>query len=198
MKPWSPEEDALLAELYREHTAGQIAERMGRTTPSVKMRVISLGLKKPAGASNPGRFPRGAPPWNKGKHYAPGGRSHETRFKPGNRPHTWNPVGHERINGEGYRERKLTDTGVTRHDYVPVHILIWREHHGPIPAGHAVVFRNKDKTDIRIENLECISRQELMRRNTVHNYPPELRQVMRLKGAISKRINTRTKKEHAE
>jgi hypothetical protein len=34
-----------------------------------------------------------------------------------------------------------------------------------------------------------------MQRNTVHNYPEELRQVIRLKGAITKRIATRTRKE---
>lgn len=36
-----------------------------------------------------------------------------------------------------------------------------------------------------------------MRRNTVHNYPREIVQVIRLKGAISRRISTRQKKEQS-
>lgn len=190
---WTPEADAMLADLYQSLSAGEIGKRMGRTRAGIKGRVHVLGLKKPEGVTNAGRFLPGQVSWNKGKPFDSGGRSHETRFKPGQKPHTWNPVGHERINGDGYRERKMTDTGVTRHDYVPLHILLWREHHGEIPAGHAVVFRNKDKTDIRIDNLECITRRELMLRNTVHNYPPELVQVMRLKGVVTRKINDLSK-----
>lgn len=73
--------------------------------------------------------------------------------------------------------------------------MLWEAAHGPVPAGHALAFVNGDKTDIRLDNLECISRRELMARNTVHNYPPELRQIIRLKGAITKRIATRSRKE---
>lgn len=30
-----------------------------------------------------------------------------------------------------------------------------------MPVGHALVFRNRDRTDIRLENLELITRREL-------------------------------------
>lgn len=194
-KPWTPAEDAELTRLYACHRVGEIARAMNRTPGAIKNRVHKIGIKKPAGHSNAGRFNKGDQPWNKGIPYDGGPNSRATRFKPGHRPANWYPVGHERISADGYRERKISDTGITRHDYVPLHLLLWREHHGDIPARHAVVFKNKDRADIRIDNLECISRRELMARNTVHNYPPELRQVIRLKGAISKRIGTRERKE---
>lgn len=194
MPRWTDADDATLAELYRKFSARECAARMGRTTPSVKNRINKLGLKKPEGQTNAGRFKAGSAPWNKGKPFDSGGRSHETRFKPGNKPQTWHPVGHERVTNDGYRERKMTDTGVTRRDYVGLHILLWREHHGDIPAGHAVVFRNGDKTDIRIDNLECITRRELMRRNSVHtNYPKPVCKLIQLRGAITRQINKRTK-----
>lgn len=41
---------------------------------------------------------------------------------------------------------------------------VWIEHHGPIPTGHTIVPRNGDKTDYRIENLECLSKGETVRR----------------------------------
>lgn len=198
MRHWSAEEDANLIALYAtEATAREIGVALGRSKPSIKNRVNTLGLKKPDGLTNAGRFLPGQTSWNKGKKGLDfGGRSHETRFKPGHRPHTWHPVGHERINGDGYHERKMTDTGVTRHDYIPLHILLWREHHGEIPAGHAVVFHNKDKTDIRIDNLECITRRELMARNTIHNLPEELKEVITLKGAITRRITNGNRKNN--
>lgn len=194
MKPWTAAEDAILAELYRQFSSGEIAARMDRSRASIKGRANKLGLRKPPGATNTGRFANGMAPWNKGRPFDSGGRSHETRFKPGQKPHTWHQIGHERITPDGYRERKMTDTGCTRRDYVGLHILLWREHHGDIPAGHAVVFRNGDKADIRIDNLECITRAELMRRNSYHtNYPKPVRKLIQLRGAITRQINKRTK-----
>lgn len=193
---WTPIEDETLAGLYQTHSAGQIAAVMGRTRPAIKNRVRVLGLKKPEGHTNTGRFEHGFVPWNKGHSFDSGGRSHETRFKPGRRPHTWRPIGHERVTRDGYCERKMTDTGVTRVDFVGLHIMLWREHHGDIPDGCAVVFRNNDKTDIRIDNLDCITRAELMRRNSYHsNYPPAVRSLIQLRGAVTRQINNRTRKD---
>jgi len=41
---------------------------------------------------------------------------------------------------------------------------VWIEHHGPIPEGHTILPRNGDKTDYRIENLECVWKGEAVRR----------------------------------
>lgn len=194
MGAWTSHDDAMLSELYRQFSTAECAARMGRTRASIKGRANKLGLRKPAGATNTGCFAKGMEPWNKGRPFDSGGRSHETRFKVGQKPHTWHPIGHERVTKDGYRERKMTDTGCTRRDYVGLHILLWREHHGDIPAGHAVVFRNGDKADIRIDNLECITRAELMRRNSYHtNYPKPVRKLIQLRGAITRQINKRTK-----
>jgi hypothetical protein len=51
------------------------------------------------------------------------------------------------------------------------------------------VFINGNRDDLRIENLDCLPRRELMRRNSVHNLPKELVQVVRLKGALQRKIN---------
>ncbi|MGH8431787.1 MAG: HNH endonuclease signature motif containing protein, partial [Solimonas sp.] len=90
----------------------------------------------------------------------------------------------------------VTDTGYTPDDYVEVHRLLWEEHFGPIPAGHTVVFRNRDKTNTRIDNLELITRAELMRRNSYHNnYPKEIGRVIQLRGQIVRQINKRARHE---
>lgn len=41
---------------------------------------------------------------------------------------------------------------------------VWIEHHGPIPEGHTIVPKNGDKSDFRIENLECLWKGECVRR----------------------------------
>ncbi|MCP5428569.1 MAG: HNH endonuclease [Chromatiaceae bacterium] len=51
------------------------------------------------------------------------------------------------------------------------------------------MFRNGDKRDIRLANLELISRSENMRRNQIHRYPPELKQVMQLAGKLRRAID---------
>jgi hypothetical protein len=130
-----------------------------------------------------GRFKPGHAPWNKGlKGWTPGGNSEKTRYKPGNRSGIsqllWAPIGSERITKGGYRQRKITDTGYSPRDWKGIHILLWEETFGPLPSGFIVVFRNRDIADIRIENLECISRQENMRRNSIHNLPEEIRKTI--------------------
>lgn len=151
----------------------------------------ALLLKKDPTVIAATRFKPGQEPWNSGTHFASGGRSVETRFKPGNKPHTWRPIGTELISKEGYLERKVTDTGVTEHDYVPVHHLVWREAGREIPKGSVLVFRDGDKRNFAIDNLELVTRQELMRRNSIHNCGPEIAQLIQLRGAISRQINQR-------
>lgn len=203
-KHWTPDELAYLRKAYPTDRAKDIAQALGCRIRQVFNMAWKLGLKKPVetiaqhareamqrqdhGARKT-RFQPGHATWNKGTHFTAGGRSAETRFKPGQKPHTWHPIGHERITKDGYLQRKMTDTGITRHDYVPVHHLIWREAGRDIPAGHALVFKNRNKTDIRLDNLELIPRAELMRRNSVHNYGPDIARLHQLQGAITRQIN---------
>lgn len=112
-----------------------------------------------------GQFPQKGQPWNKGVNYIPGGNSQRTQFKKGCKPHTWKPIGHIRTTPEGYQEIKKTDTGTTRHDYVSLHRLEWEKHHGPIPKGHVVIFKDGNKNNIHINNLECLTRAELSKLN---------------------------------
>lgn len=207
----TPSQDARLRELYPAHTAAAIAGLLGIGLKTVYRAAKRLGLKKsrewiaeqsrlriadPAHPARAYQFTPGIVPWNKGIPYVPGGRSVETRFKPGKRPHTWHPVGYERVTDDGYRQRKMTDTGDSRRDYVNVHWLVWREAGRDIPSGHALIFRNGDKTDIRLENLELVTRAELMRRNTFHRYGQEIARVIQLRGVITRQINRKTRQEH--
>jgi hypothetical protein len=70
-----------------------------------------------------------------------------------------------------------------------VHKLIWKQHHGEIPKGLFVVFKDRNKNNICIENLEIIDRVEHIRRNHIQNLPPELKEVVHIKKSITRKIN---------
>lgn len=201
---WAPWETIVLRDLYADTPTVELAARLGRTVHQVYRRAFLLGLRKSAAylagphscrlrrGDNPGVafcFPKGHRPFNKEmKGWQAGGRAAETMFKPGDRPHTWLPIGTERVSKDGYLQRKVSDTGHPPRDWRGVHVLAWEEANGPVPAGGVVVFRSADRRDFRPENLELVDRVELMRRNTIHRYPAELKQAIRLVGKLRKAI----------
>ena len=193
--PWSPAEDELLRREYSDTPNRDLAIRLDRTRPAIKSRSTYLGLKKSEAfmaSRASGRIQPGTVPPNKGRK---GMRMHpnavRTQFQSGHRPHTWRPIGHERVTKDGYLQRKVTDTGYTPRDYRHVHHLIWEEAGREIPDGYALCFVNGDRSDIRLENLELVHRADLMRRNTRHNLPPELREIHVLRAALHRKIRRR-------
>lgn len=214
---WNPEEDALMRALYPDMPTADLAARLGRPFESVYRRAWKLGLRKSAAymaspaacrlrrgdnIGAPHRFPKGHVPANKGLR-RPGwhrGRMQETQFKKGHRhgraAAAYKPIGTERISKDGYLERKVNDALPFQRRWRAVHLLIWETANGPLPAGHAISFKNGDRTDIRIDNLELISRRELMARNTVHNLPAPLPEVVQLIGALKRKINRKTRSDN--
>lgn len=196
---WTADEDKRLAELYGNTTARQIGEQLNRSRSAIKNRVNILGLTK---SSNTGGFKKGNSPWNKGTSYVAGGRSAETRFKPGTRQgkaaDLYRPIGTERISKDGYLERKINDDMPFQKRWRAVHILNWEAANGPLPKGYALRFKDGDKTNVGIDNLELISRADLMRKNTIHQYPKEIAQLVQLRGAITRQINKQTRKNHGQ
>ncbi len=153
---------------------------------------LSCRLNGTQGAAR--RFTKGLVPWNKGLKGLPSlGRMANTQFKTGNRPENWLPIGSLRTTPDGYQQKKITDTGYPPVDWKAVHVLIWEEHHGPVPINQCVCFKDGNKSHIVLENLELITRAERMRRNTIHRYPEELKSVIR---AVSKLKRTIQEAEH--
>lgn len=207
---WTAAQDAALRRLYADHPTVEVARHVGRTVSSCNYRAYRLGLHKSAaylaGPSahrwRPGRrsggedhrFKKGLVPWNKGRKHPKGwapGRMAETQFKKGSlsgrAAARAQPIGAERVTDDGYRQRKVNNDLPFYLRWRGVHLLVWEAAHGPVPPGHAVAFVNGDKTDIRLENLTLISRQALMGRNTVHNLPAPLPQVIQLLGALNRK-----------
>lgn len=111
-----------------------------------------------------GHFPKGHTPFNKGRKGINQGGV-QTQFKKGHRPHNYLPIGSERV-VKPHRDRNTND------DYIEVkigdpnkwkakHILIWEEHHGPVPKGHVVIFGDRNNRNFDPNNLILVSRKQL-------------------------------------
>ena len=216
---WNAVDDVLLLARYPHEPTPSLARDFRRTLSAVYGRAAILGLTKSAEylaspdacrlrrGDHPGvpfQFKKGHVPANKGLR-RPGwgpGRMKETQFKAGQRGNRWVPVGSTRI-CDGYQYTKVRDVRSTKGgagfvpwtvNWKPTHVLLWEKHRGRVPRGHAIAFRNRgDKRDIRLDNLECISRGELMARNTIHNLPEPLVETIQLLGALNRQIRRRTR-----
>lgn len=213
-RPWTEQQLAMLRRECPHKKCVDVARLVGHSLSSTYQYAIKLGLKKSAafnasaasGRTGPddrgknGRFKPGHASWNKGAHWTAGGRSAVTRFKKGNRPHTWLPVGSLRVSKDGYLERKYSDRpGGPSMRWHSVHRLVWEAANGQTPRGHVVVFKGGMRTavleEITLDRLELVSRAELMRRNTLHRYPKEIALAVQLRGALMRQINKRTRHE---
>jgi hypothetical protein len=209
-RAWTAKEDKALRGIYPRVSTSKLARQLDRSESSVYMRAYVLGIRKSAEylaspdafrfrrgyhAGWEHRFKKGQTPANKGlrrRGWGPG-RMKETQFKKGTMPHNTRPVGSERVCKDGYLERKVAETGYIRNDWRSVHVLTWEEANGPVPKGHAVVFKDGNKKRIALENLELVSRAELMARNTVHRLPKEIALAIQLTGALNRQIRKHEK-----
>lgn len=223
---WNAREDRLLREFYPGAPTAMLADELGLRVRQVYERARTLGLKKSAaffaqdwagriqrGQQDPRmratQFKPGLVPWNKGTHYVAGGRSAETRFKKGARlgaaARNYKPIGTQRISYDGLLYQKVTDDPalVPARRWKSVQELVWRRDVGRIPRGHVVVFRPGQHTvieaEITTDRLECISRAELMRRNSVHaRYPKDVAELIQLRGALKRKINNRKQRNEEQ
>ena len=74
------------------------------------------------------------------------------------------PIGSERVNADGYVDIKIQD-GQQRKNWKGKHILVWEDHNGPVPQGHAVIFGDRNPRNFEMDNLLLVSRKQLVRMN---------------------------------
>jgi hypothetical protein len=152
---WSAADVARLRRDYANTPTEQLARDLDRPTKNVYSKARALRLRKSAeylaspaacrlrkgdGVGEKSRFRKGQTPWNKGMKGLDIGGKH-TRFVKGQMPHTWVPIGTEAVSKDGYIKRKVRDdapAGQSRHNWKFVHVIVWEEHHGPVPRGYAI------------------------------------------------------------
>jgi hypothetical protein len=194
---WTAEQDAILTKRYPSEKTADIAQTLNLKIHVVYKRATTLGLKKSqaffaSAASgrtdgkrgNATRFKKGGESWNLGKKGMDFGGK-ETRFKPGNKPHNYMPVGSEKM-ADGYLWIKIADPKTWKQK----HYLVWKEAHGEYPKkGFLLHFKDGNQLNIALENLEILSRQEWILRNTIQQYPTPLKELIRLSAKLKRNIN---------
>lgn len=75
--------------------------------------------------------------------------------------------------------------------WVRLHIEMWKmwNNADEVPDNMVVTFEDKNRFNFSKENLVAKSREQVMRENTMNRFPKELRDVIHLKGQITRRIN---------
>ena len=211
-RPYTEAEDEFLRRNYPHSSIHELVRDMRRKIPSISHRAFLLGLRKdPAYLrklqvaegkrllifGNGHRFKKGDTPANKGLRrpgYSIGrGRMRETQFKKGQLPGNCLPVGTVRANSDGYLRVKVADApnagiGATSKNWDFVHKRVWGAAHGPIPKGYRIWWKDGDRSNCALENLELLSGPEHMARTTLHKMPAEIVAVIRMRGGLVRRI----------
>jgi len=161
----------------------ELGEKFGLTKSSVSSANRFLGLKKSkeylskkfgdilreVGKNT--RFNESHTPYNKGKkmkdYVSEQMRQKilKTAFKKGNIPYNVKPIGYERFTKDGYIEVKIKHGNDSVKNFKLKQILFYEMFFGKVPEGHNVSFKNGNKADFSIDNLELISKTENLKRN---------------------------------
>lgn len=162
------EKKDFIRENYNKYTNPELVEITGASETTIRKVAQKYGLRKEV---NTGSFPKGHVPHNKGKkmseYMSPEAidRIKKTRFKKGLIPHNTRKDGDVRLETDKTgREYYYIRIGAA--DWQLLHRVIYKRHHGHIPPGMIVTFRDGNSRNLAIDNLELISRGENAKRNS--------------------------------
>lgn len=203
---WTPEEEAYLRQHYPDTKTQTIADHLGRSLGKVYAKADCMGLNKSTAFMKSEASGRMQRPLHGGKAhwFKPGHTSHNKgmkgvcypgsekgHFSKGNRPHNYKEVGSLRINSEGYVDIKLNDGAdqwflLARYNWF-LDTGHWTD------SNEVFWYRDLDKENCEVGNLELITRREHMQRTTLHRLPLEMVQTIQQRGRLNRAINSITK-----
>lgn len=195
------EEDEIIRDNYLTMPMKTIGKLINRSFCGVNSRMNQLGLIIPeelrAERKAKGMFRKGQEPANKGKKMNPEQyeKYKHTFFQKDHIPHNAKKNGEEvkrkDKNGNIYLLIKIPE----KRRLVYKHVWLWENENGTVPDGYAVVFKDGNSLNCCLNNLECISRVELLNRNTINRFPEDLQRAIRLQSVIKRRIKKLKKQE---
>jgi hypothetical protein len=208
---FTQEETDIIIEMYPDHYTSAVAEKLGRDICAVYRKAAKLGVKKSAAfiqkelkerqaeklriVGEHARFQKGQTPHNKSKKMAPDvyEKCSKTMFKKGQIPVNLKPEGSERKDKDGHILIKVGNTYVHKQRY------IYEQTHGiEVPKDHVVAFADGNKENFDISNLVLMTMAENMLRNTIHRYPADLKQVIKLTSKLKRIIHEKQNRRSQE
>jgi len=190
-RTWTDDEEQYLIANYANTSNIELAKMLGKKDANaigakashLKLRKSGQFLRESCKARTKGQFKKGLIPHNKGKKLSQETKEKlkPTMFKRGNRPHNAQPVGTETKDKYGYVWVKIAEPS----EWKLKHHIAYGE---PVPTGHKVIFLDGNKYNFERGNLQLVSNAELMNRNTMHRYPPELVRLLKTLNKLKKRV----------
>lgn len=106
------------------------------------------------------------------------------------------PIGATRVDDDGYVRIKVREARPDEpkdRGWVRLHHYRWEQAHGPIPPGYALWFRDGNRQNCTLDNLELITRDELLRRAQARfrALPASLVETIRVLGRLKHEIRRR-------
>lgn len=223
-RAWSERDRQIMREHYPHKVTREVADMIGCSVKQCYAMASLMGLRKsdeylddPASGrflkgvrrSPATEFKKGQASHNKGKEMSPEvyAKCAPTMFKKGHMSgaaqHNYVPIGTTRVSKDGVLEKKVSDDPsiYPARRWQPVARIVWESANGPIPTGHIVRFKDGMHTTIEgqitIDRLECISKSENMRRNSIHAHGPEIARIHQLRGAITRKSRNLLRKQSA-
>ena len=202
--PAIPQEKlSLIIQLFPHISTKELAEKLGLSYRTISNKAHALGLKKTPkylSSINAGReqseatiaaqFKKGQMPHNKGVKMPNSVRIkvEHTMFKAGQTSYNNKPIGYERLGKDGYIQIK------TQSGFKPKNRVVWEQHFGAVPAGNIVIFKDGDKLNFNIDNLDIITRADNANRNKIFiTYSPEYKEVLGILHKLDKIIKNAEK-----
>lgn len=186
---WTTQQLSLLRQHYPTASMPELTRLLHRSPRAIATKASALSLHKTEEflaekarqcSSHPAmiarRFQPGHTPSNKGKrqHYhseETAARNRAGQFKPGRTPHNTRPIGYESLRSDGYIYIKVQG----HKQMIPKHRYLWQQHHGEIPPGMCVTFRDGNCLNCNISNLMLISESEKATRVTAALSPQQMK-----------------------
>ena len=165
---WTEEEKKFLKDNIKGRFADELLtkfnEHFGTELRITQLRSMIKRMELTSGIDT--QFKKGMPAHNKGEKmeidiYS---KCAPTMFKPGHRPKNTDPIGTEKLLSDGYIWVKIDNQPKVpkKVNWKQKHKLLWEEVHGPVPDNCVVIFKDGDPTHIEIDNLECITRAQML------------------------------------
>lgn len=204
---WTPEEIKVFRAKYPDMLTADLAAEMGRKDSSLYSLGYKLGIKKSKEFQEKlqlieaerlikhgikSRFKKGHETFNKGKKMPDHvyEKAKATMFSKDHLPHNTKYDGHVRISKDGYREVRIKQ-GIYRLE----HLYKWEQINGRLPKGFCLRSIDGDKLNTEPSNWQLVSRADNMRLNSIHRYPPEVKEVIKLTAKLKRQIEKHEKQD---
>jgi hypothetical protein len=197
---WTAAKLRYLAKHYPSRSNPSIAKHLGCTEAAVMNKALKIGVRKsPEYMSNreggaATRFQSGIVPHNKGKKgWKAGGRSKDTQFKSGQNPHNTGKNYQVSLRADGYLYIRLS-----LNHWVLYHRWLYEKVMGvTLTPDEVLRFKDGNPLNVQIENLQLTDKVGHMLQNSVHNYPPEVVNLVRTIGVLKRTINGKSRKKQS-